>query len=173
MSCTEIYSISDKHCYHLGETQNAWRGAMYVWNQIAQKYFGLEGFPHFDENMRKRVWNANNEHQLTDAEIIVLASTMDRVMVKVADVPRLIKAFEEYGKEHPNSSIGEQAEIIKASELSPEGFIAWCQTSVTSFHFEPTYIEENDECVYHDLSDGWDLFEQFEYVKTKSQGDAS
>ncbi len=69
MSYTEIFSISASHCHSLGETKNAWRGAMYVWNQIAQKYFGLDSFPSFDADMQKRVWNANNEHQLTDAEI--------------------------------------------------------------------------------------------------------
>lgn len=168
MSYTEIYSISASHCSELGETQNAWRGAMYVWNQIAIKYFGLEGFPHFDEQMRRRIWNASNEHQLTDAEIIVLASTMDRVIVKANDIPRLVSSFEEYAKEHPNSSLGEQAEIIKSSQFAPEDYIAWCQTSVTSFHFLPAYIESKDEYVYHDLSDGWDLFEQFERVKGKN-----
>ncbi len=165
MSYTEIFSISASHCHSLGETKNAWRGAMYVWNQIAQKYFGLDSFPSFDADMQKRVWNANNEHQLTDAEIIVLASTMDCVVVKAVDVQRLVEAFEEYAKDHPHCSIGEQAELLKASRLSPEDHIAWCQTSISEFHFEPVYLEENDEYRYHNLSDGWDLFEQFERIK--------
>lgn len=170
MSYTEIYSVSNKHCHLLGETKNAWRGAMYVWNQIAQKYFGLDCFPSFDTNMQKRIWNANNEHQLTDAEIIVLGSTMDRVLVKANDIPRLIEAFEQYGKEHPSSSLSEQAEIIKTVDMSENGCIGWCQTSVTSFHFEPTHIEEDDHYIYHDLSDGWDLFKQFDaFKKAKSK----
>ena len=164
MSYTEIFSISPNHCHSLGETQNAWKGAMYIWNQIAQKYFGLESFPAFDRGMQKRVWNANNEHPLTDDEIIVLGSTMDRVFVKAQDVPRLVEAFERYAKDNPNSSIGEQAEVIKAAKLAPEHGIAWCQTSVTDFHFEATYFEKSDEYLYHDLSDGWDLFEQFGVV---------
>ncbi|AUG84890.1 hypothetical protein Athena1_0010 [Vibrio phage Athena1] len=162
MSYTEIYSIGDNHCCEIGETQNAWRGAMYVWNQIAQKYFGLESFPHFDEEMQRRVWNANNEHTLTNAESIVLASTMDNVTVKAGDIPRLVVAFEEYAKDNPNSSIGEQAEIIKNSDLLPEQKIAWNQTSVCEFNFSSEYDEENDEYTYSDLSGSWDLFEQID-----------
>ncbi|MCZ6314490.1 hypothetical protein, partial [Vibrio parahaemolyticus] len=56
-------------------------------------------------------------------------------------------------------------ELLKASRLSPEDHIAWCQTSISEFHFEPVYLEENDEYRYHNLSDGWDLFEQFERIK--------
>lgn len=48
MSCTEIYVIGENHCEYQGECKNAWRGAMYVWNDVAKRYFGLEGFPSFD-----------------------------------------------------------------------------------------------------------------------------
>ncbi|MGD1524647.1 hypothetical protein [Vibrio harveyi] len=169
MSYTEIYSIGERHCCQLGETKNAFRSAMYVWNHIAQKYFNLDCFPHFDEEMQRRVWNAGNEHPLTDAELIVLASTMDRVSVKVSDAPRLIEAFKAYSAEHPNSSIGEQAMIIESGldSLKPDQLIAWCQTSVSSFHFLAEYNEDEDEYEYSDLSDAWDLFEQFDYLKAR------
>lgn len=160
MSYTEIYVIGDEYCSQEGETKNAWRSAMYVWDQIAKKYFGLEGFPFFDEDLQRRIWNAGNEHKLTSHELIVLASTMDKVTVKAKDLPRLIEAFEAYSKEHPNSSIGEQAEIIKNLGLSKQHKIAWCQTTVSSFCFSPEYDEDEDKYTYSDLDGAWDLFEQ-------------
>ena len=157
MSCTEIYSVGENHCEYLGETKNAWRGAMYVWNSIAQKYFGLDGFPIFDDSMQKRIWNADNEHDLPEHEKIVLASTMDSVVVKKSDIGKLVTAFEQYAIEHPNSSIGEQLEIIKHSNLEDGHMIAWLQTSVSEFCFAPDY-DDDENPIYNDLSSAWSLF---------------
>lgn len=182
MSYTEIYSIGKNHCEKIGETKNAWRGAMYVWNQIAEKYFGLKSFPHFDESLQRKIWNAGNYHHLTEAELIVLASTMDDASVKKSDIPKLIKAFEEYHKEHPNSSFLEQAEIIKNAELLDDQKISWNQTSVNWYKYRPRilsmdeYIEEfeldpeeiegieedEDIVIYEDISNLWDIFDQIE-----------
>ncbi|UOL47404.1 hypothetical protein vBVpPvVp04M_00010 [Vibrio phage vB_Vp_PvVp04_M] len=169
MSYTEIYSIGNEHCCKIGEIKNTHRGAMFVWNQIAQKYFNLERFPFFDEEMQMRIWNAGNERDLTNAELIVLSSTMDNVTVKASDIDRLVTAFEEYAKDNPNSSMGEQAAIIKEAELLPEYKIAWCQTSVCSFAFYPEYDEETDEYTYSELSNSWDLFEQFDKLHSKGK----
>lgn len=172
MSYTEIYTVGKDHCKKIGETRNAFRGAMYVWNHIAQQYFGLELFPSFDEELQRRIWNANNEHPLTDDEIIVLASTMDRVVVDYKDVDRLVSAFGAYAAKHPNSSFGEQAEIIKQADIQPGQKIAWCQTTVGEFLFAPVYEEDDEtgeetECRFDDLSTAWDLFEQFDNLVKK------
>ncbi len=164
MSRTTLYSVTSSSCVEIGETKNAWRSAMYVWDNIAQKYFDLERFPHFDEEMQRRVWNAGNEHQLTDSERIVLASTMDYVTVKKSDIHRLIDAFETYALSHPNSSIGEQAALLKSVELSDNEVVAWNQTSVSEFLFEPQWCEKTDLETYNDLSNAWDLFEQFDLL---------
>lgn len=180
MSYTEIYTLGKEHCEQIGETKNAWRGAMYVWNEISIKYLGLERFPMFDESLQRKVWNAAKYYTLTDAEKIVLASTMDNVTVKKSDIPKLIEAFEEYHKENPNSSLSEQAEIIKNAELLDDHVIAWNQTSVNWYKYRPRYIsledymeqnelepedvegfEEDEEIpIYEDISDTYDLFEQ-------------
>jgi len=44
MSRTEIYLLEPDE-YELLEFKNAWRGAMYVWNDIAKRYCGFERFP--------------------------------------------------------------------------------------------------------------------------------
>lgn len=171
MSCTEIYCVGKNHCSAIGTTQNAWLGAMYVWNDIAKRYFDLEHFPSFysgGEEMAKRVWNAHKEHELPEHEQIVLSVTMDRVLVKADDLERLISAFEKYGQEHPNSSYKEQAEVIKAAvergDVNSPNFIAFNQTSVCSFHFDIIDYDENDNPIFHDLEDGWDLFEQVDSI---------
>ncbi len=115
MSYTQIYVVTPESCELIGETQNAWIDPMYVWNQISVDRFGLSSFPMFDDEMRIYVWNAEKyTDSITDAEIVVLKSTMDNVTVDSKDVERLLKAFDEYGQQHPNSSIGEQAAIIRA-----------------------------------------------------------
>ncbi|MBV7315471.1 hypothetical protein [Shewanella sp. NIFS-20-20] len=168
MSYTEIYSIGSNHCLELGEVKNAWRGAMYVWNQIAREYFGLDCFPHFDSDLQKRVWNAANYHDLSQSEIIVLASTMDRVTVKSSDLPRLISAFEQYGEKHFQSSFNEQAIILKSADLLPEHKIAWNQTSVNCFDYLPIHDESTDTYIYSDLEGSWDLFEQIDSVNEEN-----
>lgn len=182
MSYTEIYSISEEHCEKIGETKNAFRSSMYVWTNIAQKYFGLERFPYSDEELQMKIWNANKTHQLTETEVIVLLSTMDDACVKKSDIPKLVKAFKEYHKEHPNSSFLEQAEIIESTELLEDQKISWNQTSVNWYKYRPRVLsmdeyiqefelepeekegieEDEDVFIYEDISDLWDIFTQIE-----------
>lgn len=96
----------------------------------------------------------------------MLASTMDRVTVKASDIPQLIVAFNEYAAAHPNSSIGEQAQIVASIEITEGQFVAWNQTSVGDFHWSVDY-DEDDHVVYRDISDKWDLFDQFREIRAK------
>lgn len=61
-----------------------------------------------------------------------------------SDSHRLLEAFDLYAEKHPNSSIGEQAEIIRAANIAAGEKIAWCQTSVCSFDFDPEYKRKAD-----------------------------
>ncbi len=171
MSSTEIYAVGENYCSFIGETKNAWRGAMYVWDDIARRYFNLECFPSFgNDDIKKIIWNAGNEHDLTEHELIVLASTMDRVVFSYKDLDRLTDAFDKYYEEHKNSSIGDQSKIIKRCDLTSDKKIAWNQTSINEFQFSPDYYEdENGEeiIIYNDLSGAWDLFEQLDSIRNK------
>jgi len=136
---------------------------MYVWHDVAKRYFGLDGFPHFDEGMQRRIWNAGNEKPLTQTEKIVLASTMDRATVSLNNLAPLVAAFEEYGAEHPRSSIGEQALLLKnlippESEPDTGRLIAWQQTSVGAF-WASQYDEDTEEHTTC-LGDYFDVIEQ-------------
>lgn len=161
MSTTSIYAVKqDEEPIFIGECRNAFRSAMYVWHDIAKRYFGLDSFPMFDEEMQRRVWNAGNEKELTNAELIVLASTMDKATVTKEHISDLLQAFQEYGKEHGSSSISEQAELIANNlEIIPDGYsLAWIQTSVCTGWFRE-FDEDRDEYVC-DTSDSFDVIEQ-------------
>ncbi len=127
---------------------------------MAKRYFGLECFPHFDEKMQSRVWNAGNEKPLTKSEEIVLASTMDRATIKKESIAELLAAFNEYGAAHENSSISEQANLIEdgLSDI-PDGYsLAWIQTSVCDGWFRE-YDEDSEDYVCN-LTGSFDVIEQ-------------
>lgn len=167
MSTTEIYLVQDgEQPQFIGETRNAFRSAMYVWKDIARRYFGMDSFPMFCDTKMKEVWNANADNGLSEYEIIVLNSTMDKVICEQNDIERLCSAFEKYAAEHPNCSLGEQSEIIKkfaAGNPNMSGVIAWIQTSVSDGWFSD-YAEDDDGernriC---DLSSAYSVFESLE-----------
>ena len=166
MSNTEIYVVGKNHCELIGSTKNAWRGAAYVWDHISKKYFGLDHFPILENDLQRRIWNANDEHDLEDFESIVLSSTMDYVVVMPQHIPPLLEAFRKYAVEHPDSSIGEQGDIIEKVTLQEGQMIAWCQTTICDFIFAPEFDEENPETpIYNNLGMAWSLFEQEEEPK--------
>jgi hypothetical protein len=131
MSETILYSLGENPQV-IGEARNAWRGAMYVWNDIAKRYFGLEGFPMFGP-MSKKIWNAADTKNLPLHEAVVLLSTMDFATIRAGDAKEVAEHFDRYGQEHPNSSFSEQAKIIREAELKEGDLIAWQQTSVSEF----------------------------------------
>ncbi len=160
MSTTMIYAVKqDEEPIFIGECRNAFRGAMYVWNDISKRYFGLDGFPHFNEEMQRRVWNAGNEKPLTNPELIVLSSTMDRATVSKSAIDELLSAFDEYGNEHGNSSITEQAEVIRGHiDKIPSGYsVAWIQTSVCGDGWFGSLGD--DEEYKSDLTNSFDVIE--------------
>jgi hypothetical protein len=147
MSRTEIYRLG-REPQEIGLTRNAWRSAMYVWEDIAKRYFDIDGF-FFNKDRHNEIWNAWKHHKMPQHEIIVLLSTMDKAVVRGEDRDALVAAFEQYSQEHPNSSLSEQAQIIKNADIQPGDFIAWRQTSVGEF-WGSEWSEENEECVYYD-----------------------
>ncbi len=151
MSYTEIHFLdADKEKSHMvGEVKNAFRGAMYVWNHIAIKYFGVESFPMFDESMRSKVWNAGKHKDVEEHDLFVLASTMDSAVILIEHKDYAVEMMRKFHDENPNSSIGEQADFIDSCE-SKNGCFAFCQTSVCEF-WGLSWDDELDKDVYMDL----------------------
>ena len=148
MSTTNIYRLGREPA-EIGETHNSWRGAMYVWNDIAKRYFGLSTFPLFDDTARLKIWNAHTYASLPQHEIIVLMTTMDFAVVCGRSARIVADAFEKYGKEHPHSSLAEQAEILLSADIQSNDWIGWQQTSVAEFWGEQWDGKKN-EMIWYD-----------------------
>lgn len=150
MSYTEIYGVkSNGEVVFIGETKNAFRGAMHVWMKLCDKY-GIQGgmFGGYD-----RLWKMADKGTLSHAENIVLKSTFDNVVVKEEEIPMLLEAFKEYDKQFTGSSLLEQAEIIKEEILNNDEMIAvcWNQTSVNSNPWTDGYDEDKEEDIPYNV----------------------
>lgn len=151
MSTTIIYRLG-REPGELGKTRNAWRGAMYVWNDIAKRYFDMESFPMYDKAAQKKVWNAQHHAVLPQHEIIVLMTTMDFAVVRGRDVQIVADAFEKYAKEHQNCSLAEQAAILRTADIRPDDLIGWQQTSVSEF-WGRGWDKKSDEVTWYDTKE--------------------
>ena len=154
MSYTELYVMKKDGELAYTEFRNAFRGAMYVWTDVAQRYAGFDSFP-FNEKDQMEVWNYDRRHPgvMKHHEIIVLLSTMDYALVDGSRWKNLVEDFEQYGTEHPNSNYMDQAKAIRqlVEEIGEDNVkaFAWNQTSVGEA-WCVTYDDEGDENVFYD-----------------------
>jgi hypothetical protein len=163
MSTTSIYILGSEPG-EIGECRNSWRGAMYVWNDIAKRYCGMESFP-FSGSKQSDVWNANRHHMMPEHDAIVLLSTMDNAIVWGRDAKTVADAFDRYGREHPESSLAEQAEILRSATLNPDDALAWQQTSVGEFWGQSWNEEKEDYDWYNPLT-GVNHFDVLQEART-------
>lgn len=170
MSTTSIYRLGrEPSC--IGDVRNSWRGAMYVWNDVAKRYCGLDSFPIFDDGKRERVWNAFKNPRMPEHERIVLLSTLDNAGVYGRDAKTVADAFMHYGREHPHSSLIEQAEILRAADLRPDDLVAWQQTSVGEF-WGQSWNEEREDNDWYDPATGVQHFDVFAEARALSTSKA-
>ena len=168
MSYTEIFSFNkDGIAEHEAEVKNAFRGAMAVWKHLFEKHLkgnGYEVMPYMD---MQPIWDLQNNERLSDSDLICLLSTFDNVVVKKENLNLLIQAFEEF---KGNSSLREQAKIIKGLLEKDCTAVGWNQTSVnwdTWGNYNHKLInEEEDEYEYHgynlnESKEHWFLFDSF------------
>lgn len=172
MSRTEMYFLKDND-YSMEEFKNAWRGAMYVWQDVAKRYCKMERFPmgimDGDEEKMSEVWNFDSRHpgEMAEHDAIVMLSTMDNVLLEPSQWERVANAFEKYSEAHPDSSLGEQAQALRSVMESEEGkevvAIGWCQTSVCGDVW--TDFNEDDDTIVYDPTTGdkhWWMIEQYD-----------
>ena len=179
MSYTEIYKFNkDGNAEAIGETRNAFRGAMAVWESLEKEYLPAfmpewaKSFPSEPGKTYSRISSMNQEHMkeiwgivkhpdIKDTHKIVMNSTFDNVVVKRENLERLLEAFREFEFE---TSLKEQADLIEAALLEdPELLgIAWNQTSVNGDTWTNVDYDEDDEPIPYNLLEGnehWFLFE--------------
>lgn len=157
MSTTGIYVLGSEPG-EIGECRNSWRGAMYVWNDIAKRYCGMPPGFGFAQKEHHTVWNVWRNRPMPEHEIIVLLSTMDNAIVWAKDVLLVADAFEKYGHDHPDSSLAEQAQILRVAKLKPDDALAWQQTSVGEF-WGQDWDHEKDEPVWYAPATGTKHFD--------------
>lgn len=180
MSYTEIYKFKKSgKAEFLGETKNAWRGAMAIWNILDEKY--LPPFiPEWAKNLQKdldkkyyrshdfagkaikEVWDLFKSESVSETDKIVLGSTFDNVIVLKNDLPKLIEAFRNFKGQ---TSLKEQADILEKALKEDKNLIAiaWNQTSINSSKWIDTgkYTKTDNPIPYNILKDTehWNLFE--------------
>jgi hypothetical protein len=137
---------------------------MYVWNDIAKRYHHLEGFP-FVGAAQGKVWNTAQTHKMPLHEAVVLLSTMDNAVIKGEDAKEVADLFAKYGEQHPDSSLSEQAEILRNAEFEPGDVAAWLQTSVSEFWGQGEFNEETEDWEWYDPATGDKHFDAFAEAK--------
>lgn len=157
MSTTNIFQLGSEPG-EIASIRNAWRGAMYVWTDMAKRYWKLEQFPLFGDGEQSKIWNTHKHHKIPEHERIVLLSTMDGAVVFGRDAKTVADAFARYAQEHPESSLAEQAEILRTSEVPPNDAFAWQQTSVGDF-WGSNWDEAAEDTVWYDLQSGTKHFD--------------
>jgi len=181
MSCTEIYGLKKNSVVCIGETRNAWRGAMAVWKIIEKKYlpkFVPKWGSPCEEYSRttclgsdkglEEIWDLYKSPRLPRAERIVLGSTFDNVLVKVDRIAELLSAFREFEGE---TSLKEQADIIERTVREDPEIVAigWNQTSVNGDTWATeNYDEKEDVHRGYNLETGtkhWFLLEKIDNLQ--------
>jgi hypothetical protein len=163
MSVVEIFVLgSDPRS--IGEVNNAWLGAMFVWDDIAKRYCKLRSFFQATKEEYNLIWNSWKNQEMPEWERIVLLSTMDNAIVWGKDVPILISAFEQYSKERIGSNYTEQANIIKNASLLLDDALAWQQTSTGEF-WGCQWNENIEENEYYDPRLGTKHFDVIQEAK--------
>jgi len=167
VSYTAIYKLGDDE-QELANLKNSHRGAMYIWNDFAIRYFGLDRFPMFDMDEANEIWNAQSIKDIPEHEAIVMRTTMDKATVDSQGVGAVIAALKQYGEEHPTSNFSEQAQIIEDAAISGDSYIAWHQTSTSEFWGEGSvYDDDEDDYVYTLYNPNTDEGNHFDVIKNE------
>lgn len=148
MSYTEIYKFTPKgNVKFVAEIKNAYRGAAAVWDIIGNRYLGnyipewsksapadmkRESYSRMmDKEEMRKVWALYKSKDISEVDKIVLLSTFDYAVCMFKDLPRLIKAFNEFQGE---TSLPEQAQVLQGLLKSKTVLaVAWNQSSVGEF----------------------------------------
>ena len=160
--------------YNAKEFWNAWLGAAAIWTTLGEKYLGGKrdyvsnpnGFSMMDRANCEKLWGfSENPCPLTAAERVVLVTTMDMVMARWENLPRLAQAFRDFQAEHSTAAhCLAQADYIE-QELLPgdaKHAICWTQTSVAGdVWYSPRCSDEKHYMWDIEKDEGhWYLYEE-------------
>lgn len=175
MSRTELYIIGKDGDIEIYKGYgNSYRGAILLWHNLWRKYYAKLCYPHFndDKNIEK-LWRVDINLEVPRELRILLASTFDKMMIKIDNLPKYIDAiesvltkkyFEDNGhfKNYPK----DLREILKNKNIIA---ICWNQTSINNgvwikYDQCPTCREYSIERSYNIFKDKKHQF-LFEYLE--------
>jgi hypothetical protein len=149
MSYTEIYAFNkNAQAEFYGEVKNSHRGAMAIWTYFEEKYLPKTRFPRTmstetlpdGRDAAFEIWDLAKNGTLNREERLLMQSTFDRVVFRTEEIPELINIYEKYQNEMPNSSLQEQADILKEIYNSEQYIaVAWNQTSIGEAYWSDYY----------------------------------
>lgn len=172
MSTVIIYGFNQEGvCSYEAEVHNAWRGAIAVWKALEKKYLPqyrpryvpasvpddeVEAWLGYsasrlssisDPDAMKDVWNLFEAENVSGADKIVLGTTLDNVLVRRENIPKVIEAFEEFDKEHEGeTNLKQQADELRDFYDDDEvSAVGWNQTSVNGDDWSNTGEIVRDE----------------------------
>lgn len=147
MSYTTILAaFQDGQLQPVTEIRNSWRAAMWIWNEIARKYCGMDTFPMplGEDGMEKcrKVWNMADSERIKEIDRLALLTTLDGFLVEARHFERVAQALDEF--QPTSTNLKEQAVVIR--RLAKEGAraIGWHQTSTA----EDPWGSQDDEGNY-------------------------
>lgn len=177
MSYTEILKFDkDGYAEFFSCTENAFRGAMAIWDILDEKYLP-EFKPKYANLLNKErrsyrtcdtegegikeIWNLDTKEEVSRIDKICLRSTFDNVIVMRENLIELIEAFRNF---EGNTSLSEQAdEIEKEMKRDPDFLaIAWNQTSVNADAWKSDELDEEDVPIPYNIFKSkkhWSLFD--------------
>jgi hypothetical protein len=182
MSTTELYYINkDGEVDFYKEFENANKGAMLIWQIIAQKYWN-KNYWDFDLNDPKNeFWRLTDLEETPKYISLVFQSTFDNVVILKKDFHKLIAAYEEFlSLERANeTNISLFIQAFKDGISDPEVFgFCWNQTSVNAFSWEineelpikvPGYENVTGDRKYNIFKDSDHWFFNTELVSEKKE----
>lgn len=143
MSYTTMLAAGpDGNLVACAEFRNAWRGAMSIWNHLARRYLGLEGFPLSEERGREAVWALAGDPKVEAAHRLALQTTLDGALLGPEMAEAVAVALETFPGATENL-IG-QAKAIREAFASGARAVAWHQMSVDDNPWE-SYNLDRDE----------------------------
>ena len=118
------------------------------------------------------IWKLQHNRDVSERDRIVLLTTLDKVLVRKENVPRVIDAFRAFEGE---TNLGKQADILQTFYDDPEIIaVGWNQTSVNYDTWMRTgdYNEETDEHSPYNCLTGenhWWLFDELDRLLEESE----
>ncbi len=158
MSYTILHAVPEKGAiqqFAVFPNSHIW--ARDYWEWLGDKYLGMSPIEVMGKGAQQ-IWNLTKDSRLSTDEKIGLGATFDWVMVKDADVPKLIPAFTHIGNISQNTRWGEMAGALDSYIGSHYFGVCWTATSVV----DAWYVPDGDDVRLYDVSRDnkhWFLFD--------------